>query len=158
AQEMAQIPTYYVMERDKGMAATVAPMMPSAAEIAVCKWLTDAEVEGYATEYARTQFTGALRGYRGRRGTDPKNIADIHTVAGRTIDVPSMFIGGKSDWGVYQTPGATESMRKSACTRMLGFHLVEGAGHWMQQEQPETVSELLLKFLREASAGASDKL
>jgi hypothetical protein len=46
-----------------------------------------------------------------------------------------MFIGGKSDWGVYQTPGAAESMQKSACTRMLGFHLVNGAGHWMQQEQ-----------------------
>ncbi len=54
AEEMAQIPTYYVMERDKGMAATVAPMMPSAAEIAACKWLTEAEVEVYATEYART--------------------------------------------------------------------------------------------------------
>ena len=158
AQEMAQIPTYYVMERDKGMAATVAPMMPSAAEIAACKWLTEAEVEVYATEYARTQFTGALQGYRVRRGTDPKSIAEMHTFSGRTIDVPSMFIGGESDWGVYQTPGAAESMQKSACTRMLGFHLVEGAGHWMQQEQPEKVSELLLKFLREASASASDKL
>ena len=158
AQEMAQIPTYYVMERDKGMAATVAPMMPSAAEIAACKWLTEAEVEVYATEYARTQFTGALQGYRVRRGTDPKSIAEMHTFSGRAIDVPSMFIGGESDWGVYQTPGAAESMQKSACTRMLGFHLVEGAGHWMQQEQPEKVSELLLKFLREASASASDKL
>jgi pimeloyl-ACP methyl ester carboxylesterase len=158
AQEMAQIPAYYVMERDKGMAATVAPVMPSAAEIAACKWLTEAEVEVYATEYARTQFTGALQGYRVRRGTDPKSIAEMHTFAGRTIDVSSMFIGGKNDWGVYQTPGAAESMKKTACTRMLGFHLVEGAGHWVQQEQPEKVSELLLKFLREASAGASDKL
>src|SRR3984893_8656753 len=40
AAEMAQIPTYYVMERDKGMAETVAPFMPSPAEIAACKWLT----------------------------------------------------------------------------------------------------------------------
>ena len=158
AEEMAQIPTYYVMERDKGMAATVAPFMPSAGEIAACKWLAEAEVEIYATEYARTQFTGALQGYRVRRGTDPKSIAEMHTFSGRTIDVPSMFIGGESDWGVYQTPGAAESMQKSACTRMLGFHLVKGAGHWTQQEQPEKVSELLLKFLREASASASDKL
>jgi pimeloyl-ACP methyl ester carboxylesterase len=152
AQEMAQIPTYYVMERDKGMAATVAPMMPSAAEIAACKWLTEAEVGVYAGEYARTQFTGALQGYRVRRGTDPKSIAEMHTFAGRTIDVPSMFIGGKSDWGVYQTPGAAESMRRSACTRMVGFELVDGAGHWVQQEQPAKVSELLLSFLRETSA------
>ena len=38
--------------------------------------------------------------------------------AGRTIDVPSMFIGGKSDWGVYQNPGALERMQKVACTKM----------------------------------------
>src|SRR6478735_3576782 len=110
ATELAKIPTYYVMERDKGMAATVAPFMTSAAEIAQCKWLTEAEVEVevYTTEYARTQFTGALQGYRVRRGSDPKSIAEMHTFSGRTIDVPSMFIGGKSDWGAYQTPGAAE--------------------------------------------------
>jgi len=105
AEQMAEIPTYYVMERDKGMAATVAPFMPSAAEIAQCKWLTEAEVDVYATEYGRTQFTGALQGYRVRRGSDPKSIAEMHTFSGRTIDVPSMFIGGKSDWGRLPDPG-----------------------------------------------------
>jgi len=149
AQEMAQLPTYYVMERDKGMAETVAPMMPSAAEIAACKWLTEPEVEVYASEYARTQFTGALQGYRVRRGSDPKSIAEMRTFSGRSIDVPSMFVGGRSDWGVYQTPGAVDKMRNSACTRMVGFHLVDGAGHWVQQEQPEQVSTLLIQFLRD---------
>ena len=149
AAEMAEIPTYYVMERDKGMAATVAPFMPSAAEIAQCRWLTEAEVDVYAAEYARTQFTGALQGYRVRRGSDPKSIAEMHTFSGRTIDVPSMFIGGTSDWGVYQTAGAAESMQKTACTRMVGFHLVDGAGHWVQQEQPGKVTELLTKFLQD---------
>src|SRR5579872_178012 len=70
AEEMAQIPTYYVMEKDKGMAATVAPLMPSAEYVANCKWRTEAEVDVYATEYARTGFTGALQGYRVRRGSD----------------------------------------------------------------------------------------
>ena len=149
AAEMAQMPTYFVMERDKGMAATVAPFMPSAAEIAQCKWLTEAEVEVYATEYARTQFTGALQGYLVRRGSDPKSIAEIHTFSSRTIDVPSMFIGGKSDWGTYQFPGAAESMQKTACTQMVGFHLVDDAGHWVQQEQPEKVTELLTKFMQD---------
>ncbi len=148
APEMAQIPTYYVMERDKGMAETVAPFMPTAAEIAACKWLTDAEVDVYATEYARTQFTGALQGYRVRRGSDPKSLAEMRTFSGRSIDVPSMFVGGKSDWGTYQTPGAVDRMRTSACTRMAGFHLLDGAGHWVQQEQPEQVSRLLMEFLR----------
>ena len=148
AEEMAQIPTYYVMERNKGMAETVAPMMPSAAEIAANKWLTEAEVEVYATEYGRTGFTGALQGYRVRRGSNPKSLAELLTFSGCTIDVPSMFIAGKSDWGVYQTPGAAEKMQTSACAHMVGFHLLDGAGHWVQQEQPEQVSQLLVEFLR----------
>ena len=155
AEEMANIPTYYVMEKDKGMAETVAPFMPSAAEIAACRWLTEDEVEVYATEYRRTGFTGALQGYRVRRGTNPKSVAEMLTFSGRTIDVPAMYIAGTSDWGVYQTPGAVEKMRTSACTRMVGFHLLEGAGHWVQQEQPEQVSARLVAFLRQyAPAGA----
>src|SRR5499426_4110184 len=77
AAEMAQIPTYYVMEKDKGMAATVAPFMPPADYIANCKWLTEPEVELYAAEYARTGFTGALQGYRVRRGSDARSIAEM---------------------------------------------------------------------------------
>jgi pimeloyl-ACP methyl ester carboxylesterase len=149
ASEMAQIPTYYVMEKDKGMAATVAAVMPPADYIAHCKWLTEPEVAVYASEYGRTGFTGALQGYRVRRGSDPRSIAEMLTFSGRTIDVPSQYIAGKSDWGVYQTPGAIDKMRNSACTRMTGFHLLDGAGHWVQQEQPEQVSGLLIAFLRD---------
>jgi pimeloyl-ACP methyl ester carboxylesterase len=152
AEEMAKIPTYYVMDKDKGMAATVAPFMPTAAEIAACRWLTEAECAVYATEYARTGFNGALQGYRVRRGSDRKSMAEMHTFSGRTIDVPSMFIAGLSDWGTYQTPGAQETMRTKACTNMVGFHLVEGAGHWAQQEQPEQVGKLLIDFLQTQNA------
>ena len=70
--------------------------------------------------------------------------------SGRTIDQPSCFIAGRSDWGVYQAPGAFEHMQKRACTRMLACHLVDGAGHWVQQEQPEAVVRLLVDFLRRA--------
>jgi pimeloyl-ACP methyl ester carboxylesterase len=149
AEEMAQIPTYYVMEKDKGMAATVAPFMPPADYIARCKWLTEAEVEVYAAEYGRSGFTGALQSYRVRRGGDPKSLAEMCTFSGRTIDVPSQYVDGKSNWGLYQTPGAEEKMRTQACTHMVGFHLLDGAGHWVQQEQPEMVSDLLLQFLRD---------
>ena len=43
-------------------------------------------------------------------------------------------------------------MQQSACTRMLGCHLVDGAGHWVQQEQPDEVSKLLLQFLAQAGS------
>jgi len=149
AEEMAKIPTYYVMDKDKGMAETAASEMPSAAEIAACKWLTEAEVGVYATEYARTGFTGALQGYRVRRGTDPKTLAELRTFAGRTIDVPFCFIAGKSDWGSYQTPGVFEAMQTPrVSTQWRGAHFVDGAGHWVQQEQPAEVVKLLVQFAK----------
>jgi pimeloyl-ACP methyl ester carboxylesterase len=145
AGELAKLPTYYVMELEKGMAETVVPEMPSASEIAACKWLPDHELSVYSAEYARIGFQGGLQWYRCM--TSPKYLAELQVFSGRTIDVPSSFIAGKSDWGVYQKPGDFEKMQNSVCTQMLGCHLVDGAGHWVQQEQPERVSELLLRFL-----------
>jgi pimeloyl-ACP methyl ester carboxylesterase len=65
--------------------------------------------------------------------------------------VPSCFISGKQDWGTYQRPGVFEAMQRGGCTNMLGCHLVDGAGHWVQQEQPAEVSRLLLQFLHRAA-------
>ena len=70
--------------------------------------------------------------------------------SGKTIDVPSTFMGGKSDWGVYQNPGALDRLEKTLTTKYRGTHLVDGAGHWVQQEQPEVLSKLLLEFLKGA--------
>lgn len=147
AEELAQLPTYYVMDRNLGMAETVAPEMPSAAEIAACRWLTEPELDVYTAEYARTGFQGGLQAYRCI--FDPKLIAELRLFSERTIDVPACFIAGKSDWGVYQTPGAFEIMKTKACTNMRDVHLIEGAGHWVQQEQPEQVNRLLVQFLKE---------
>jgi len=62
--------------------------------------------------------------------------------------VPSCFIAGASGWGVYQRPGDLEKLQHEACSRMLSCTLVEDAGHWVQQEQADAVSGLLLEFLR----------
>ena len=147
ADELAKLPTYYIMDLDKGMAETVAAEMPSASEIAACQWLTEDELCVYSTEFARTGFQGGLQWYRCRTAGKPN--ADLELFSGRTIDVPSCFIAGASDWGVYQKPGDLEQMQTSACTQMMGCHLVDGAGHWVQQEQPDRVTKLLLRFLQE---------
>lgn len=147
AGELAKLPSYYVMALDEGMAETVARERPSAAEVAACKWLADDELGVYSAEYARTGFQGGLQWYRCK--TDGQYTAELQMYSGRTIDVPSCFIAGKRDWGTYQVPGDMESMQSSACTNMLGCHLVDGAGHWVQQEQPEAVSKLLLQFLQQ---------
>ncbi|NJO23841.1 MAG: alpha/beta fold hydrolase [Sphingomonadales bacterium] len=151
AQELAKLPTYYVMELGKTMAETVAPEMPTAAEIAVCRWLTEEELRVYSSEFARIGFQGGLQWYRCR--TVGKFDAELETYSGRTIDVPSLFIAGKSDWGVHQAPGAIKTMQARVCTQMQGCHLVDGAGHWVQQEQPEVVTRLLLNFLQDARSG-----
>jgi pimeloyl-ACP methyl ester carboxylesterase len=149
AGEMAKLPTYYVMDRAETMPETVAHEMPNVAEVARCAWMTEAEMAVYAKEYSRTGFQGGLNWYRTRFA--PEVNADLALFAGRSIDVPSVFIAGASDWGVFQAPGAFERMQGIACTRMAVAHLVPGAGHWVQQEQPARTVELLKELLaREA--------
>jgi pimeloyl-ACP methyl ester carboxylesterase len=149
ASELAKLPTYYVMDFARNMAETVAEQMPSAEAIAANRWLPDSEIAFYSAEYARTGFQGGLQWYR--CGTSGAFISELETYSGRMIDVPSCFISGKQDWGTYQRPGAYETMQSTACTRMLGCHLVEGAGHWVQQEQPAEVNRLLLRFLKQSA-------
>ena len=149
ANELEKMPTYYIMDRDKGMAETVAEEMPSAAGIAANKWLPEEELRVYSSEYGRTGFQGGLNWYR--CVTNAQYLAELQVFCGRTIDVPSCFIAGKSDWGIYQRPGSDMiKMRNDALTNMLGCHLVDGAGHWVQQEQPEQVSSLFIQFLQTA--------
>lgn len=143
AAEWGKLPRYYVMDLDKGMSQQVAEAMPSAAEIAANTWLPDSALRVYTQEYGRTGFQGGLNGYRGSPGD-----GDLQLFAGRTIDVPAMFIGGKADWGVYQNPGALERLETTHTTKYQGTRLVDGAGHWVQQEQPEAVNRLLLDFLK----------
>jgi pimeloyl-ACP methyl ester carboxylesterase len=137
------------MDLARNMPETVAEEMPAREEIAANRWLPERELDFYSSEYARTGFQGGLQWYR--CGTSGAFNSELEIFSGRTIDVPSCFIAGKQDWGTYQRPGAFEAMRSTACTRMLGTHLVEGAGHWVQQEQPAAVTKLLLQFFREAA-------
>ena len=44
AEEIAPMPTYYIMDRDKDMAETSATFMPTPEEIASCHWLPEDEL------------------------------------------------------------------------------------------------------------------
>ena len=145
AQQWALMPEYYIMDLNAGMAETVAAKMPSTTEAAANDWLPDDALDVYAAEYERTSFQGGLNGYR--MGGTTFGRAEVELYSGRTIDQPSMFISGASDWGTYQSPGSFERMQERACTDMRAVHLIDGAGHWVQQEQAEVVSRLVLEFL-----------
>jgi pimeloyl-ACP methyl ester carboxylesterase len=139
AEELAKMPTYYIMDHAATMAESVeAPDAPA-------PWLTDAELAVYAAEFARTGFQGGLQWYR--CGTSGAFNGDLQLYAGRPIEVPACFISGASDWGVYQKPGDFEAMQTTACANFRGAQLIEGAGHWVQQEQPEATVARLLDFL-----------
>ncbi len=145
AAELAKLPTYYVMRLHETMPETVAPHMPTREQVATCRWLPEPELAVYSAEYARTGFQGGLNWYRCQTGGD--NARELRLFSGRRIEVPSLFIAGAADWGIHQVPRALARMQAEACTRMLGCHLVPGAGHWVQQEQPEPVIRHLLAFL-----------
>ncbi|MYH27507.1 MAG: alpha/beta fold hydrolase, partial [Acidobacteria bacterium] len=151
AAELARLPRYYVLDLGKGMAETVAEHMPSAAEIAACEWLPDDELRVYSAEYERTGFQGGLQWYRSVQSVSSifggGINADLQVFAGRTIDQPSMFIAGTRDWGIHQRPGALERMDGQACTDLRGLHLLDVAGHWVQQEHSVEVNRLVLEFL-----------
>ncbi|MCB1739288.1 MAG: alpha/beta hydrolase [Gammaproteobacteria bacterium] len=149
ATELAKMPTYYIMDLDADMAQTVAPYMPDAAQVRDCRWLSEPELQVYAAAYMANGFQGGLQWYRCR--TSGSFNAELEVFSGRGIEVPACFIGGASDWGVRQSPGAYERMQREVCSRMTTCALVDGAGHWVQQEQPDEVNRLLLAFL--ASAG-----
>jgi hypothetical protein len=123
AEALAHLPEYCVMDRDKGMAQTVAAQMPSPTPAAAGTWLTEAELAAYAAEYGRTGFQGGLHWYR--CSTHPPCVAELQLFAGRTIDVPALFI------------------------------FIAGAGHWVRQEPPAVASRPLIEFLARHAPAAT---
>jgi len=145
AQELAKLPSYYIMDLNKGMAETVSNEMPSPKKIDTCSWLSEEELSVYSSTFNSTGFQGGLNWYRCR--LSPAFTKELAIFSERQIDVPSYFIGGQKDWGIHQSPGSFEAMSHKSCSNFKGYYLIESSGHWVQQEQPKVVSNLFLKFL-----------
>ena len=146
AAELAKLPHLLRDGSRRDMAATVAHEMPSAAQIAANRWLPDEELASMSASLAAPVSRRASTGI----APEPRGVSQASWSS--STAAPSMCRPASS-----QVPATGASTSRpahlracsQACTDMRGCHLLDGAGHWVQQEQPEQVSRLLLEFLRE---------
>jgi len=156
AKDLATLPEYYIMPLHETMPEVISRHLRADARIMVSKD-EEAAMSVYAAEFARTGFQGALNYYRSATLSPPppQYAAKVCALAGRPVEVPAAFISGARDWGVYQKPGAERKMQEVVCRREGGkrgmdkedYVLIEGVGHWLQQEAPERVVQELVRFL-----------
>ncbi len=103
-------------------------------------WISRDELDHYIGEFSRTGFTGGLNWYR----NFDRNWETTPQLADAKIPVPCLFIGGTGDPVLSFTRADRASEVISGPYREL---MIEGAGHWLQQERPEEVNAALLEFL-----------
>lgn len=154
AVELAQLPHYYCMPAENGMADIAAASMPEARQVKACAWLSDPDLAVAAAEFARTGFQPALNWYRSAvaQGMTER---DLLPFRGRRLTMPVAFVAGRADWGPYQAPGLLETMRNRLATDPVITHFIDDAGHWVQQEQPERFANAVLALpIRRNSAHA----
>jgi pimeloyl-ACP methyl ester carboxylesterase len=104
-------------------------------------WISQDELDHYISEFSRTGFTGALNWYR----NFDRNWETTAEIIDAKISVPSLFIGGTAD------PVLTFTRADRAAEVITGPYqqvMIDGAGHWLQQERPDEVNATLLEFLK----------
>jgi pimeloyl-ACP methyl ester carboxylesterase len=105
------------------------------------EWISQDELDHYISEFTRTGFTGGLNWYR----NFDRNWETTPELDGATISAPCLFIGGTAD------PVLAFTRADRAAQAITGpYHqvMLEGAGHWLQQERPDEVNAALLDFLK----------
>jgi pimeloyl-ACP methyl ester carboxylesterase len=109
-------------------------------------WLTEADLVMYTNEFEHSGFRGPLNRYR----NVDRDWEDLAAFRGAKIDVPSLFIGGDRDgptvWGAPAIAAFERTLPKLHRSLIL-----EGCGHWTQQERPAEVNSALIDFLRSLS-------
>jgi len=105
-------------------------------------WLSDDDLDVYAGEFERNGFVGGLNRYR----NVDRDWEDLSVFRGVPIDVPALFVGGDRDgptiWGAASIERFPQTL-----PRLHRSIILEGCGHWTQQERPAEVNEALLDFL-----------
>jgi pimeloyl-ACP methyl ester carboxylesterase len=107
-------------------------------------WVTEADVDVYADAFKQSGFFGPVSFYRNMDA----NWGRSKDIAASVYTFPTGFITGSLDPVNTMTPGAIETMAE-VLPDFRGATIVEGAGHWVQQERPAEVNAALLAFLAE---------
>ncbi|CAM6004432.1 unnamed protein product, partial [Sphagnum balticum] len=146
--ELCKLPEYYIMPFDKTMPQTVLSNVPDSIVIQreMSSWLTDDELQVYANEFQRSSFRGDLQRYKCMTSGYDQN--QLKVFRGMNIKCPAMYIAGAHDWGSQLEPGSLKKIAtKDVCEDWRGLELIEDAGHWLPEEQPEKLIKTILKFL-----------
>lgn len=108
-------------------------------------WLAPADIDYYVGEFERSGFRGPLNRYR----TAELDFAQQESIAGHRIEQPAAFIAGSLDPVLNFVPGLDliARMREQVSDLRL-VRILDGAGHWVQQERPAEVNAALLEFLK----------
>ncbi|MET7797040.1 alpha/beta fold hydrolase [Streptomyces decoyicus] len=114
-------------------------------------WLTDADLDFYVGEFERTGLTGGLNRYR----NVDRDWEDLAAWDGARITQPALFIGGEHDATTHWMADAIKAFPHTL-PGLSSSHLLEGCGHWVQQERPEEVNRLLVDWLRSLPARSVD--
>jgi pimeloyl-ACP methyl ester carboxylesterase len=113
-------------------------------------WLTAEDLAFYAGEFQRTGFTGALNWYR----CQDDNHRLLAPWQGAVVTAPALYIAGTRD-PVVNFPGMDRLLPGLGVfvTGLRDTVMLDGCGHWTQQERADEVSERLVAFCRDV-AGA----
>jgi pimeloyl-ACP methyl ester carboxylesterase len=108
-------------------------------------WLSDADVDVFTAEFSRTGFRGGLNWYR----NIDRNWELAAPFDGLKMTVPALYIAGDRD-PVVKFPGMDRAIADLATLvpRLRATIMLEGCGHWTQQERPAEVNAAIIDFLR----------
>jgi pimeloyl-ACP methyl ester carboxylesterase len=112
------------------------------------RWLSEADIEFYASEFSRVGFRGGLSWYR----NIDRNWELLAPFAGARVSVPALYVAGDRDL-VVTFPGMDQLIPNLSkfVPNLRKTVMLPGCGHWTQQERPEEVNAAMVDFLEGCS-------